>query len=110
MANRIKVQVMGNSYFITTERSEAQMRAIESQLDEQMNAIMDTRPNLSVVDTLVVLVLNLMDELSGSEEATDRMREQLTQYLEDAARVRMELEDARREIQRLNRDLEAARR
>lgn len=83
------------------------MREIEAMLNEQLQAIMDARPNLSVVDTLVVMALNLMDQLSDSEESTDRMREQLTQYLEDAARVRMELEDARREIARLNKELDA---
>lgn len=107
MANRIKVQVLGNSYFITTNRTEAQMRDIEGLLNEQLQTIMEARPNLSIVDTLVVLSLNLMDQLSDSEDSTDRMREQLTQYLEDAARVRMELEEAKREIARLGKELDA---
>lgn len=105
MANRIKVQVLGNSYFITTDRTEEQMHRIEAELNEQLQAILDTRPSLSVVDALVVLSLNLMDQLSGSEESTDRMREQLTQYLEDAARARMELDSAQREIDRLTKQL-----
>lgn len=109
MANRIKVQVLGNSYFITTDRTEEQMRNIEADLNDQMNTLMESRPNMSVVDALVIMVLNLLDQLSDSEESTDRMREQLTQYLEDAARVRMELEDAQREIKRLHKELGAVR-
>ena len=105
MANRIKITVMGNSYYISTDDNEARMLEIEAKLNTQLEEIADGRPNLSTMDAFVVLSLNLMDELSSGEESTDRMREQLTQYLEDAARARMELEDVRRENEHLRREL-----
>jgi len=104
MANRIKVQVLGNTYYVSTEREEEEMRRIERQLNDQLGSILEARPNLSTVDVLVVLALNLMDQLTGSEESTDRMREQLTQYLEDAAKARMDLDAARRESDSLQKE------
>ena len=103
--NRIKVTILGNSYTISTDNSEGRVREIERQLTEKLGEIMDSRYTLSSVDALVILALNLMDEITETENAADRMREQLSEYLEDAARARMEADEARRELDRLRREL-----
>ena len=95
MATRSKVKVLGTTYYITTSGSEDRVRRIEEQMNEQLAAIQEQRPSLSTLDALVILSLNLMDEITDAENSTDRMREQLSQYLEDAAKARMELEDQR---------------
>lgn len=105
MATRSKVKVLGTTYYITTSGSEEQMRRIEEQLNEQLTAILEQRPSLSTLDALVILSLNLMNELTEAESSTDRMREQLSQYLEDAAKARMELEDQKRQNERLTQEL-----
>ena len=98
MATRSKVKVLGTIYYITTSGSEDQVRRIEEQMNDQLAAILEQRPSLSTLDALVILSLNLMD-------STDRMREQLSQYLEDAAKARMELEDERRQRERAVQEL-----
>lgn len=109
MENRVKITVMGHSYYISTSDDESHIRQIEAHLNGQIQEIMDQRPSISVMDAFVLLTLNLMDQLSTNEESMDRMREQLTQYMEDAATARMELEQSRRAIQRLSLELEEAR-
>ena len=74
-------------------------------MNDQLAAILEQRPSLSTLDALVILSLNLMDEITDAENSTDRMREQLSQYLEDAAKARMELEDQRRQCERLTQEL-----
>lgn len=103
--NRIKVTILGNSYTISTDNSESRVREIERQLTDKLAEIMDSRYTLSSVDALIILALNLMDEITETETGADRMREQLSEYLEDAARSRMEAEEARREVDRLRREL-----
>ena len=49
---------------------------------------------------------NFEDAYKKSEASADHMRGQLTDYLEDAARARIELEESKREIERLTRQLE----
>ena len=105
MATRSKVKVLGTTYYITTSGSEQQVRHIEEQMNEQLAAIQEQRPNISTLDALVILSLNLMDEITDAESSTDRMREQLSQYLEDAAKARMELEDERRQRERAVQEL-----
>lgn len=106
MATRSKVKVLGTTYYITTSGSEDQVRRIEEQMNEQLAAIQEQRPSLSTLDALVILSLNLMDEITDAESSTDRMREQLSQYLEDAAKARMELEDQKRLCERVTQELE----
>lgn len=108
--NRIKVNILGNGYTISTDSSEERLREIERELNQKLEEIKDTRYSLSSVDALVILSLNLMDEISDTEAGADRMREQLSEYLEDAARARMEADDARREVDRLQRELALLRR
>lgn len=108
--NRIKVNILGNQYTISTDNSEERVREIERQLGSKLDEIMDVRYTLSSVDALVILALNLMDEISETEEGADRMREQLSEYLEDAARARMEADEARREADSLRRELAMLRR
>lgn len=103
--NRIRVNILGNEYTITTENSEERVRDIERQLNRKLDELKDTRYNMSSVDALVILALNLMDEISDTESSADRMREQLSEYLEDAAKARMEADDARREVDQLKREL-----
>lgn len=103
--NRIKVNILGNQYTISTENSEERVRDIERQLTQRLDEITDGRSTLSSVDALVILALNLMDDINETETAADRMREQLSEYLEDAARARSEADEARREVQRLQREL-----
>lgn len=110
MATRSKVKVLGTTYYITTSGSEQQVCHIEEQMNEQLAAIQEQRPNISTLDALVILSLNLMDEITDAESSTDRMREQLSQYLEDAAKARMELEDQRRQCDRLTQELADERR
>jgi len=100
MATRSKVKVLGTTYYITTNGSEDQVRHIEEQMNDQLTTILEQRPNLSTLDALVILSLNLMDEVTDAENSTDRMREQLSQYLEDAAKARMELEEQKRQCDR----------
>jgi len=99
--NRYKVTILRNTYSINTEGDEAHIRKIEKDLRTRLDVIFAQKPNISAIDALSLLALNLMDELIDSGENTDRMREQLTQYLADAARARIELDDARKEIDRL---------
>jgi cell division protein ZapA len=52
---------------------------------------------------LVLCAINSADQQKKSENSADHLRGQLSEYLEDAARARMELEEARRELDRLRR-------
>lgn len=49
--------------------------------------------------------LGYLDELKKSTSGADNMRAQIKDYLEDAAKAKLELEEERREVERLRREL-----
>ncbi len=104
MSNKIKVTIMGNSYNLNTETDESKIRVIEEALNTQLQDIRDLHPTLSAVDTLTIAALNIMDYTAGNEASMDIMREEITQYLDDAAKARMEVDELRRELSMLRKE------
>ena len=54
----------------------------------------------------VLSALDYLDELEKSSASADNMRSQIRDYLEDAAKAKLEAEEAKRELARLRSELE----
>ena len=106
MANKVKVEVGGASYVIATQESEDYVLSLGVELDEMISGIREKNESISNMEALVLCCFNYMDAYRKSEESSDNMRSQVTEYLEDAARARIELDEAKREIERLKNRLE----
>ena len=65
-----------------------------------------SNPTISFNDVMVLCAINYMDAYKRSEENADRMRSQITEYLEDAAKARIELDEVKRENAHLRRQLD----
>lgn len=104
--NRIRIEVGSAKFVIATSEEEAYVQSLGQELDEQVQAILDASDRVTLNDALVLCALNYLDSYKKSEESADHMRSQLTDYLSDAARARLDLDEAKREIDRLNRRLE----
>ena len=53
----------------------------------------------------VLSALDYLDELEKSSASADNMRSQIKDYLEDAAKAKLEAEEAKKEIERLRREI-----
>jgi cell division protein ZapA len=73
-----------------------------------LGELQSRHPSVAMTDALVLTCFNLLDQNSKAEASADHIRGQLTEYLQDAARARIELEDANREIARLRAELDRA--
>lgn len=107
MINKVKVEICGNSYSIATVEREDYLQSLAKELNTNLSQLLRDGPKLSLNDALVLCALNYIDSYKKSEAASDNMRAQLTDYLEDAARTRIDLEEAKREVERLRRQLGA---
>ncbi len=103
--NRVQIQVMGSSYSITTTETKEYIHSLEEKLNGMLEELMRRHPGVSLSDALVLTCMNLLDGCHKSEAASDNIRGQLAEYLQDAARARIELDEANREIERLGREL-----
>ncbi len=104
-SGKYRVHVCGNTYTIASTESETYIRELEGQLNSQIEELMTRRQGISVNDALVLIALNLLDSLQKSEAAADHLRNQLSEYLEDAARARMQVDEAKRQIEHLSKEL-----
>lgn len=108
MINRVKIRVLENTYTIATPESEDYVQALAAELDGQVRQLIDVDAKLSPNAALILCAMGYADSFHKSEQSADHMRSQLTDYLEDAAKARSELDEARREIERLRRQLQIA--
>lgn len=104
--NKIKIDIAGSKYVINSKEEPEYVKKLAQEIDRNVELLMDNCNNLSLNDAFVLTVLNYADNYKKSEQNADHLRSQLTDYLEDSARYRIESEEAKREIQVLKREIE----
>ncbi len=104
-SRRVKLEICGSSYVLSTNDPEEYLQSLAAQLDKDMNEVMRESPNASVTSAAVITALAYMDQAAKNADGADNMRAQIQDYLEDAARARTTAEEAKREIERLRREL-----
>ncbi|MDD3192807.1 MAG: cell division protein ZapA [Oscillospiraceae bacterium] len=103
--SRVKIEVCGARYNIASNEPEEYVKELGAQLNAQISDMLAQNNSLSVTDVLILCLLNYMDNYRKAEGNTDHMRNQLTGYLEDAAKYRIEADEAKREIERLRQEM-----
>lgn len=103
MKNRVKIEVFGTEYPITTQEDPAYVRQMGEEIDGSVRSIMKST-GISLPEALVLLSLSYLDSYKKSENSADNLREQLASYLEEATQAKIELTKAKADLERLNRD------
>lgn len=109
MANKIKLVVGGIDYLINTDEDEAYVHALGSELSRYMDSLAKDNPFLSTTMVAVLAALDFLDESKKAKEDSESLRMQMKEYIEEAACARLEADEARREVERLNRELRSVR-
>lgn len=107
-ANKIKLTVCGSSYIVSTTDREEYVQGLAERLDHDMNELMIQNPS-SRYPSAIITALGYLDELKKNAEGADNMRSQIKDYLEDAAKAKLAAEEARREVDRLQREVQRLR-
>ncbi len=103
MKNRITVSIGGRDYTIVAEEPESYIRKVAAHVDQKMDEIMK-EAHASLVDAAVLAAMNTSDDYYKAMETAENLRGQLKDYLDEAARAKQELSEARREIFRLQQE------
>lgn len=104
---KVKLTICGSNYIVSTTDSEEYVNQLAERLDNDMTEIMTQNPSASVAASAVISALSYLDELNKNASSTDNMRAQIKDYLEDAAKAKLDAEHARREVEKLTAELEA---
>jgi len=106
MVNKVRLTIAGSPYVISTTDSEEYVEGLAQRLDTDIKAVMGENPNLSVTRAAVFCALEYLDEYTKSIGSADNMRSQIKDYLADAAKAKLAADEARREVERLRREVQ----
>ena len=108
MANRITVSICGEEYTLMAEENPTYMQKVAALVDAKMSEIMSVE-RVSRMDAAVLAAANMADEMLKQQGSTENLRRQLKGYLDDANKAKSELSDCKREIFKLQQQLEKLR-
>lgn len=103
--NKMTIQVRGIKYPITTKEDPAYVVGLAHKLDEDIRELTSGRTGVSLNEALVLVAMSYLDSTEKAERTADNLRSQISEYLDDAAKLRLEASDAKREIGKLERKL-----
>ena len=106
MMNKVRLRICGSDYTITSDEPESYVRELAAQVDQDMRALVEKDDRISTTMAAVLTALNNADKAQKATQSADNLRAQRKDYLDDNARIRQEAETARRECDRLRRELQ----
>ncbi len=106
---KIKIEVAGASYTLSTAEQEGYVRDLAKEMSTDIETLMGRNPSLSMNDALVLCCISYLSEYKKESANSDHIRSQLKEYLGDTARARMEVDEANRRADKIARELEELR-
>ncbi len=104
MANKIRITVGGIDYIISSEDDEVYVRKIGEELNHKLDALARSNPYLSTAMVAILAALEYCDNAKKAVAAAEATKADLKSISEELACARLEMDGARREIERLNRE------
>lgn len=109
MLNKVRMNICGTDYFVTSEDDESYIRSVGEEVNERMSTMMNENQRVSTTMAAVLCALSYADENRKANATSDNLRSQIKEYLEDSQRSRLEADEAKREVERLRRELQGLR-
>ena len=107
--NRVRLVIGGSEYVITSDDDESYITEVAEEVDRAMDQLMQDSSRVSTTMAAVLTALDYCDKYKKESLGSGNLRGQMKDYLEDSSRTRMELDEARREISRLQSEIQSLR-
>ncbi len=109
MKSKVRLNICGTDYYITSDDDESYIRAIGDEVDTRMSEMMTENDRISTTMAAVLCALTYADEQHKATAAADSLRAQIKDYVQESSKARLEADEARREIEHLRRELQSIR-
>ena len=100
MQNRVTVTVGGLKYTLLTTEGEDYVHRVADYVNEKLKET-SAQGGISQMDGTVLTAINIADDRFKEQEASENLRRQIKDLLEENSRLKMELSEAKREIFKL---------
>jgi len=97
---KVAVSIAGQEYTMVAEESEDYVRRCAGHVDLQVREVMKAA-NLSRADAGILAAMNIADQYFREQQAAENLRRQIKDSVDEAAQLKNELSEARREIFKL---------
>ena len=100
MQNRVTINIRGQQYTLLAAEGEEYVKQCAAYVDKKMD---DTAAagKMALADCAILTALNLADEKFKEQEASENLRRQIKDLLEEASKLKLELSECKREIFKL---------
>ena len=105
MENRVVVTICDQDYTLVAEESATYMQKVGSYVGQKMGDILNTA-HVGRTDAAVLTAVNLADELFKEQAASEKLRIQIKESLDEAAKAQSEVSELKREVFRLQQRLD----
>lgn len=100
MQNRVTVTVGGLSYNLLSADGEDYVRRVEAYVNDKLKETAQAG-RISQMDCAVLTAFNIADDRFREQDASENLRRQCKELMEENSRLKMELSEAKREIFKL---------
>lgn len=100
MRNKITVSIAGQDYTVVAEEDESYVHRCAALVDSQVREVMNGA-RLGKSDAAVLAAMNVADQFFQEQAASENLRRQIKEGLDENAKLKMELSEAKREIFKL---------
>ena len=100
MQNRVTVTVGGLKYTLLATEGEDYVHRVADYVNAKLR---DTaaQGGISQMDSAILTAINIADERFKEQEASENLRRQIKELLEENSKLKLELSEAKREIFKL---------
>ena len=99
--NKAYFRIQGKEFAVLTDDDPAYVTELGGVLDRDIRELLSANEKASLVDSLVLCALKYLDEKTKNNASADNMRKQVSEYLEEANKCRVALEQTRDELKKL---------
>lgn len=97
MPNRVTVTIGGQSYTLVATEDGAYIKDVAAYVNRELDDVMENG-KLSLSNAAVLTAMNIADKYFKERGISDNLRRQLKDYLDETARVKLELAESKRQI------------
>ena len=99
MKHKVVVTIAGRDYTMVAAEDESYVRRCAALVDTQLKEVSGIR--IPQADAAVLAAMNIADMYHRELDASENLRRQIKENLEEANRLKLELSEAKREIFKL---------
>ena len=100
MKNKVTVSIAGQDYTMVSADNENYVRKVAAHVDGQIREVLESG-RLSIANGAVLAAMNIADQYYREVDASENLRRQVKDGLEENAKLKAELSECKREIFKL---------